>query len=73
MNDSDSIETQNLNAIPMNDQAKFRLNEINKIKYYFKSEIREIKAISRKLSKYIAAFEYADKIFIFFCLHLLVL
>ena len=52
-------ESQNLS-----DQTKFRLNEINKIKDYFNSEIRERKAISKKLSKYIAAFDYADKIFI---------
>ena len=52
MNGSDSIETQNLNAVPMNDQKKFRLNEINKIKDYFNSEIRERKAISKKLGKY---------------------
>ena len=52
-------ELQNLN-----DQTKFRLNEINKIKDYSNSEIRERKAISKNLSKYIAAFDYADKIFI---------
>ena len=48
----------------MSDQAKFRLNEINKIKIYFSSEIRERKTISKKLSKYIAAFDYADNVFI---------
>ena len=32
-----SIETQNLNAVPLNDQTI--LNEINKIKHYFNSEI----------------------------------
>ena len=40
---SDSIEAQNLNAISMSDQTKFRLNEINKIKDYFYSEIQEEK------------------------------
>ena len=64
MNESGFIETQDLNAIPMSDQTKFRLNEINKIKDYFNSEIKERKAISKKLSKYIAAFDYADKILI---------
>ena len=64
MNESDSIKAQNLNAVPMNDQTKFRLNEINKMKDYFNSEIKEKKTISKKLSKYIAAFDYADKIFI---------
>ena len=58
MNDSNSVK------ISLNDQTKFRLNEINKIKHYFNSEIKETKAISKKLSKYIAAFGYADKIFI---------
>ena len=64
MSESNSIETQNLNAIPINDQTKFWLNEINKIRDYFNSEIQERRAINKKLSKYIAAFDYADKIFI---------
>ena len=59
---SDSIEmlinTSNLN---LSDQTKFRLNEINKVKDYFYSEIQERKTISKKLSKYIAAFDYIDK------------
>ena len=42
------------------DQTKFRLNEINEIKDYFNSEIQERKAISKKLSKCTAAFEYID-------------
>ena len=58
MNDS------NLVKISLNDQTKFRLNEINKIKDYFNSEIKEREAISKKLSKYIVVFDYADKIFI---------
>ena len=42
MNELNSIETQpNLDAIPLSDQTKFRLNEINKIKDYFNSEIQE--------------------------------
>ena len=41
MNERNSIETHsNLNAIPQNDQTKFRLNEINKIKGYSNSEIQ---------------------------------
>ena len=53
----------NYSNINLRDQTKFRLSEINKIKDYFNSKIRERKAISKKLSKYIAAFDYADKIF----------
>ena len=42
MNELTSIETQsNLDAIPLSDQTKFRLNEINQIKDYFNSEIKE--------------------------------
>ena len=50
-----------MNEIPLSDQTKFRLNEINKIKNYFNSEIQERKTLSKKLSKYIAAFDYIDK------------
>ena len=57
-----SIETHsNLNAIPLSDQKKIRLNEINEIKDYFNSEIQEKKTMSKKLSKYIAAFDYIGK------------
>ena len=48
----------------LSDQTKFRLNEINKIKAYFNSEIQERKAMVKKLSKCIAAFDYVDKILI---------
>ena len=62
MNELKSIETNsNLKAIPLSDQTKFRLNEINRRKDYFNSEIQERKSMSKKLSKYIAAFDYIDK------------
>ena len=51
----------NLNAIPLSHQTKSTLNEINKIKDYFNSEIQERKIMSKKLSKCIAAFDYFDK------------
>ena len=50
--------------ISLNDQAKFRLNEINKIKDYFNLEIKKRKAITKKLSKYITILDYTDEIFI---------
>ena len=46
-----------------NDLTKFRLGEINK-KDYLNSEIKEKKDIVKKISKYIVAFDYADKLFI---------
>ena len=50
--------------LELNDLTKFRLDEINKIKYYFNAEIKERKDIVKKISKYIVAFDYADKLFI---------
>ena len=44
--------------------TKFRLDEINKIKDYLNSEIKERKDIIKKISKYIVDFDYADKLFI---------
>ena len=44
--------------------TKFRLDEINKIKDYLNAEIKERKDIIKKISKYIVACDYADKIFI---------
>ena len=46
------------------DLTKYRLDEINKIKEYFNAEIKERKDIVKKISKYIVAFDYADKVFI---------
>ena len=48
----------------LKDLTKFRLDEINKIKDYFNAEIKERKDIIKKNSKYIVAFDYADKRFI---------
>ena len=44
--------------------TKFRLDAINKIKDYLNTEIKERKDIVKKISKYIVAFDYADKLFI---------
>ena len=55
MNESNSVE------VSLNDQTKFKLNEINEIKDYFNSEIQDRKTMSQKLSKYVAAFDYIDK------------
>ena len=48
----------------LNDLPTFRLDEINKIKDYLNSEIKERKDIIKKINKYIVAFDYADKLFI---------
>ena len=46
----------------MTDQTKFRLNEISKIENYFNQEINRRKSCSKTLSKYVAAFNYIDKV-----------
>ena len=51
----------NLTPSPLNDQQQFRLNKINEIKDYFIAEIKERELMSKKLSKYIASFDYSDK------------
>ena len=48
----------------LNDLTKFRLDEINKIKDYLNAVIKERKDIVKKISKYIVAFDYANKLFI---------
>ena len=50
--------------LELNDLTKFRLDEINKIKEYLNTEIKERKDIIKKISRYIVAFDYADKVFI---------
>ena len=50
--------------LELNDLTKFRLDEINKIKDYLNVEIKERKDIVKKISKYIVAFDYEDKVFI---------
>ena len=55
--------TNKLN-LELNALTRFRLDEINEIKKYFNNEIKERKDIVKKIKKYIAAFDYADKIFI---------
>ena len=50
----------NLSVNISNDQ-QFRLNKINEIKDYFIAEIKERELMSKRLSKYIASFDYFDK------------
>ena len=60
MNECNSIEAA-YTCFNLSDQTKFRLNEINKTKNYFNSEIQESEIMSKKISKYIAGFDYFDK------------
>ena len=60
MVECNSHETHNIYP-NLNDQQQFRLNKINKIKDYFVAEIKERELMSKRLSKYIASFDYFDK------------
>ena len=53
-----------INKINLSEQTKFRLSEIIKIKNCFHQEINQRKSCSKKLSKYVIAFDYIDKILI---------
>ena len=61
MNECNSIETDKTSLIG---QTKYRLNEITKIENYFNQEINQRKSCSKKLSKYVAASDYIDKVLI---------
>ena len=62
MNKSNSIEA--IDKANLTNQTKFRLDEISKIENYFIEEINQRKSCSKKLSKYVAVFDYIDKILI---------
>ena len=62
MNKCNSIEA--IDKTNLSEQTKFRLDEISKIENYFIEEINQRKSCNKKLSKYIAAFDYIDKILI---------
>ena len=55
---ADTIECNE--ASNLNNQ-QFRLNKVNEIKDYFITEIKERELMSKRLSKYIASFDYFDK------------
>ena len=62
MNKWNSIEA--IDKTNASEQTKFWLDEIGKIQNYFIEEIKQRKSCNKKLSKYIAAFDYIDKILI---------
>ena len=59
MNESNSIEA--IDRTNLTNQTKFRLDEMSKIENYFYHEINQRKSCSKKLSKYVAVFDYIDK------------
>ena len=60
------LNTAPLN-VPLHDQQHFRPNKINGIRDYFNAEIKERDLMNKRLSKYIASFDYFDVINCFIC------
>ena len=56
-------EASSLSGTLLNNQ-QFRLNKINEIQDYFIAEIKERELMSKKFNKYIAFFDYFDKLLI---------
>ena len=59
MNESNSIET--IDKTNLTNQTKFQLDETSKIENYFVEEINQRKSCSKKLTKYVAVFDYIDQ------------
>ena len=67
MNECKSIKNNSLETIDktvLSEQTRFRLSEIIGIENYFHQEFNQRKLYSKKLNKYVAAFDYAGKILI---------
>ena len=59
MKESNSIKA--IDKTNLSEQTKFRLSEIIGIENYFYQEINQRKSCSKKLSKYVAVFDYIDQ------------
>ena len=59
INECNSVEK--IDKTKLTGQTKFRLDEISKIENYFIEEINQRKSCSKKLSKYVAIFDYIDQ------------
>ena len=67
MNESNSIEFNFIKAIDktiLSGQTKFQISKIIGIQHYFYQGINQRKSCSKKLNKYVAVFDYIDKILI---------
>ena len=62
MNESNSIKA--IDKTNLSEQTKFRLSEIIGIENYFHQEINQRKSCSKKLNKYVTAFDYIDKVLV---------
>ena len=59
MNENNSVAA--IDKTHLTNQIKFRLDEISKIENYFIDDINQRKLYSKKISKYVAVFDYIDQ------------
>ena len=62
MNECNSIDA--IDKTILSEQTQFRLSEIIGIENYFYQEINQRKLNSKKLNKYVTAFDYIEKVLI---------
>ena len=53
-----------INETNLSEKTKFRISQIMGIEDYFHQELNQKKSCSKKLSKYVAAFDYIDNVLI---------
>ena len=63
MNECNSLE---FDKTKLTEQTKIRLDKISEIENYFHQEINQRKLCSKKISRYVAAFDYIDEVLIVF-------
>ena len=56
-----NLSSASLETIKLEDQSNYRLNEIDKIKDYFNTEIQYQQSLTTKLSKYLTILDFSDK------------
>ena len=61
MTEYNSHEIHNIYPNLHDQQQHFWLNKVNEVKNYFVAEIKEREFVRKRLSKYIASFDYFDK------------
>ena len=59
-----TVQFEAIDRTDLSERTKLRLDEISKIENYFYKEINQRKLCSKKLSKYVADFNYIDKLLI---------
>ena len=62
MNESNFIET--IDRTNLTEQTNIRLNEITETENYFHQKINQRRLCSKKVSKYVTAFDYIDKVLV---------